>query len=108
MQSIMSTVSSLLDKVQTLLTGEAARFIGYGSALVIVGVVAVSNALGFTRFGADISLGDALIGATSAITFVITTVESIRHFVFSLNTVTTIKAEATPASDTDVAEQGNG
>lgn len=101
-QSIISAVQGLLDRAEAVLQGEPARFIGYGAAIVIVGVVGVSNALGVTRFGADISLTDALVDAGAASTFVITAIESIRHFV---SPVASIPA---PASDTDVAEQGNG
>lgn len=87
-------LSSLLDKVRLALTGEPARFIGYGSALVVVGVVAVANALGISRFGANLDLGSALVGTTAAIGTVTTLVESIRHFVYSPNTVTDLLTEA--------------
>jgi hypothetical protein len=87
------TPTDILDKVKNALTGETARFIGYGAAIVLVGLVAVLNALGVTRFGEGLSLTDALIGTTAAVTTVAGLVESIRHYVFSANTVNAIVEE---------------
>jgi TRAP-type C4-dicarboxylate transport system permease small subunit len=90
------TPSDLLDKADMLLKGEPARAIGYGAALVIVGVSLASNALGFTRIPA-VDLPTAVTDATFAIGTVVGLIESIRHFVYSQNTV---QAIATRAADT--------
>lgn len=83
----------LLDKAEDLLTQrEPARAIGYGAALVIVGVSLASNALGFTRIP-DIDLPTALGLATAGIGTVVAAVEGIRKFVFAPATVDSIIAE---------------
>ena len=74
------TPSELLDRATALLQGEPARAIGYGSALVIVGVSLVSNALGYTRIPA-VDLPTAIGLATAAIVTVTGVIESIRRFV---------------------------
>jgi hypothetical protein len=74
------TPSDILNKAEALLQGEPARAIGYGAALVIVGVSLVSNALGYTRIPA-IDLPTAVTDATFAIATVVGVIESIRHFV---------------------------
>lgn len=89
------TPSDLLDKADAALKGEPARFIGYGSALVIVGVVAAANALGYTRI-APIDLPTALAAATAAILTVTGVIESIRKFVYSPATVQAIIDENGP------------
>lgn len=89
----MSTASDIIDKADGLLKGEPARAIGYGSALVIVGVVAVANQLGITRFGGNIDLVTAVGLASAAIVTVTGVIESIRRFVFAPATVTAILAE---------------
>jgi hypothetical protein len=98
-KSTLDRAESLFDSVRTLLTGEAARFIGYGSAVVMVGFIAVANALGITRFGEGMSLTDALILTTAAITFVVGVIESIRKFVYSFNSVAAIAANAAVTGD---------
>jgi hypothetical protein len=100
--SLTDRFRSILDSARTLLTGEPARFIGYGAAVVIVGVIAISNALGFTRFGENISLSDALIGATAAIATLGGIIETIRRFVYSQNTVEAIAAVAAETGDATV------
>lgn len=74
------TITDLLDKAESLLQGEPARAIGYGAALVIVGVSLASNALGFTRIPA-VDLPTAVADATFAIATIVGVIESIRHFV---------------------------
>jgi len=118
MTALLAKLTDLLAKIDDLLSGEPARFIGYGAAIVIVGVVALANALGFTRLGADISLTDALTLAGVAIAFIVPAIETIRHFVTPLvaptlavgtpvlvagtgdtppaDAVVTLKADATP------------
>lgn len=86
------TLRDLLDKVDSLLSGEPARAIGYGAALVIVGVSLASNALGFTRIP-EVSLEGALAAAAIATTTVVTVIEGIRRSVYSPNSVDTIVAE---------------
>jgi hypothetical protein len=93
----MDKLRAILDKASYLLQGEPLRAIGYGTALVIVGVVAVANALGVTKFGASISLADALVLATTATGTLVTIVEGARRYVFSPNSVAEIVA-ATPAA----------
>lgn len=95
-------ISDILDKVRDALAGEPARFIGYGSALVVVGVVAAANALGITRFGEGISLTDALVGTTAAIATLAALVEAIRNAVYSPKTVAAI-VEAIPSATVDGA-----
>lgn len=72
--------SDLLDKAEASLKGEPARYIGYGSAVIVVGVTLASNALGFTRLPA-VDLATALGATTFASATVIGVIESIRHFV---------------------------
>lgn len=93
------TVNSILDKARgLLLQREPARAIGYGAALVIVGVVAVSNALGFSRFGENISLEGALVAAGTATTTVVSIVEFIRKLVYSPATVAEVVTNPPTAS----------
>lgn len=82
----IDTLRNIADKATALLQGEPARAIGYGAALVIVGVCAVSNALGYTRLP-EVDLTTALGLATAAIVTVTGIIESIRRFVFSPLTV---------------------
>jgi len=100
----LSIIDRILAKADDLLKGEVARAIGYGAALVVVLVVAISNAVGFTRFGDNIDITTALVGVGAAITMLVTLIESIRRYVFSANTVAAIQADPS----TDVSEQGNG
>lgn len=90
--------AALLDKARTILTGESARAIGYGGALVVVGVVALANALGLTQLGQNISVSDAFVLATTAITTLVGIIEGIRHYVFSANTVAAIAVKAPEAT----------
>lgn len=75
------SINGIADAATEALQGEPARFIGYGAAIVVVGVVAVSNYLGIARFGTNISLVDALVLTTAGVTTVTGIVESIRKFV---------------------------
>lgn len=79
--TLAARLSAILARADAALKGEPARFIGYGAAIVIVGVVAVANALGITRFGANIDLADALILAGLATSTIIGVIETIRRFV---------------------------
>ena len=74
------TITDILTKAEALLQGEPARAIGYGAALVIVGVSLASNALGFTRIP-EVDLATAVTDATFAIATIVGVIESIRHFV---------------------------
>lgn len=117
--TITERIASLLDAARRLLTGEPARLIGYGAAVVIVLVVAVANSLGFTQFGSNLSLESAVGLTTTALAVLVGLIETIRHYVYSPNTVQVIAAQSAatgvpvvpppPASDldTDVVE-GNG
>jgi hypothetical protein len=87
------TLNDLAAKAEALLTEkEPARAIGYGAALVILGVSLVSNALGFTRIPA-LDLPTAVGDATLAIGTVVGIVEGIRRFVYSPATVNAIVVE---------------
>lgn len=107
----MDKLRSLLDSADTLLTGEPARAIGYGAAIVVVGVVAISNALGYSRFGSGLDLTTAVGLTTTAVATVVGLVESIRHYVFSSNTVARMNLAASsqeagtidPATAADIA-----
>jgi hypothetical protein len=97
------TPSDILDKAEGLLKGEPARAIGYGAALVIVGVSLASNALGFTRIP-QVDLPTAVTDATLAIATIVGVIESIRRFVYSPATVDAIVAEQ---GNTDVPQDGD-
>lgn len=90
------TPTDLLDKAATLLKGEAARAIGYGAAVVIYLV-----ALAFDRIP-DMPPEDALTAATAAIVTVTGVIESIRHFVYSQNTVEVIAENAAITGDATI------
>ena len=81
------TIKDILDKVAELGTGEPARIIGYGGAVVIYIVAKVSGAI------PDQTPEEALALAGAELAVVASFVESIRHFVFSPNTVDAIVAE---------------
>lgn len=103
----MDKIKNLLDKIDGLLKGEAVRAIGYGAAAVVVAVVAVSNAVGYTRFGENIDINSAIILTTAAITTLTTLVEGIRRFVFSQNSVVAIAVKAdVQGADVALAEAG--
>ena len=88
LDAIVATGRVLLDEAETLLTQkEPARAIGYGSAAVIVVVVAIANALGFTKFGTNIDFGTALGLAGTGIVALTGIVEGIRHYVYAPQTV---------------------
>ena len=91
--ALTDSLRSLLDSAENLLTQrEPARAIGYGAALVLVGVSVASNALGFTRIP-NIDLPTALGLATAGIGTVVAAVEGIRKFVFAPATVDAIVAD---------------
>lgn len=92
-------INDLLDKARAALSGEPARFIGYGSAIVVVGVVAVANQLGITRFGSNLSLTDALVGSTAAIATLTGLVEAVRRAVYSPASVQVIATNAAASGD---------
>jgi hypothetical protein len=98
----MEKIKDILAKADAALTGEAARFIGYGSAIVLVALVALLNAFGVTHFGTGISLTDALIGTTAAIATLTGVVEAIRKNVYSQNTVQVIATNAAVTGDDTV------
>lgn len=76
----LDDLKGLLDKAEESLTGEPARFIGYGAAIVVVAVTLVSNALGFTRLPA-VDLPTALVLTGAATATVVTVIERIRSLV---------------------------
>lgn len=80
-------MTDLLNRARALLQGETLRAIVYGAAIVVWIVVGLSNALGFTRFGANISVTDALTQATAASVLL---TELARRFVYSPATVAAI------------------
>ena len=98
-------ITSILDKVRNALNGEPVRFIAYGSAIVVVAVVAVANAAGITRFGSDLSLGDALIGSTAAIATLSGLVEAVRRAVYSPNSVNDLVNDALDTGISPAADQ---
>lgn len=85
-------MSNILDRVSTVLTGEPARVIGYGGAVVVY-IVARATVI------PDVSFEDAIVQVTAAAAIVATFVESIRRIVYSPNTVEAIIVEL---------EEGNG
>jgi len=80
-------INNVLDKVEDIINGEPARVIGYGGAVIIY---LVAKAV---RFIPDQTPEMALTQAGSALLFVGTLVESIRHSVYSPNTVAAIVSE---------------
>lgn len=106
MDNLIAFIQKIGLQVQTLLTGEPARFIFYGAAFVIWAVVGLANHFGFTQLGPTISLTDSLLQATVAGGVL---VEVIRRYVFSQNSVVTIATNAyisgasNAARDADVA-----
>lgn len=88
------TPKDILDKAASLLQGEPARAIGYGAAIVIVGVIAVANQLGYTQLGSNIDLPTALGMATAAILTIGGVIETIRKFVTPVASL--------PAGDADL------
>jgi hypothetical protein len=104
----VATARDLVDAADRLLQGEPARFIGYGAALVIVGVVAVANQVGVTRFGENVDLGTSLGLATAAIVTVTGVIESIRKFVFSPATVADIVLTPPTAEGPIAAAEAEG
>lgn len=105
----ISLVTRILDTARDLLKGEPARAIGYGAAAAIYLV-----ALAFDRVP-DMTPEDALTAATAAIITITGVIETIRRFVYSVNTVEAIavaSAEAgtpvvpaPPASSDAVADE---
>lgn len=87
----MQSITELANRITTLLTGEPARFIFYGAAIVIWAVLGIANALGFTRLGPTIDLNDALTQATLAGALI---TELIRRYVYSPNTVNAVAVDS--------------
>jgi hypothetical protein len=83
--NIRAFVSALLAKVDSFLTTEPARLIGYGAAVVVFLVVQL---LGIVKPGLlpALSFEDAIGDAFAAIATLVILVESIRRFVFSPQT----------------------
>jgi hypothetical protein len=86
-------ISAILDKARAMLSGEPARAIGYGAAVVVYLVAKASGAI------ADVPLDQAVLQTTSAIAVVVSVIESIRRFVYSPASVTAIIEELDPVSD---------
>lgn len=83
------SISSILDKARFLLAGEPARAIGYGAAAVIYLVAMAFDVI------PDVTPEVALASAAAAIVTIGGVIESIRHFVFSANTVEAITEDLT-------------
>lgn len=79
-------MSAFMARVAGLLTGEPARIIGYGAAVIIWVVARLVGVI------PDQSPDQALESAVAAIAIVASIVESIRHLVYSPATVASIKA----------------
>jgi hypothetical protein len=92
-------MGALIARAEDALQGEPARFISYGAALVVWGVVLAAHALGYSTFAPGLSLDDALLDATAAQVFL---TEVVRHFVFSPATVAAAAAAAPDAQSTPV------
>lgn len=88
MTTPVEVVRRIADAARDALTGEPARAIGYGGAAIVYIVAAASGAI------PDVSPEQALVQATAALAVVAAVVESIRHVVYSPNTVAFIVAEA--------------
>lgn len=80
-------MSKVAEFLSNFLTGEPARAIGYGGGVILYFVAKASGSI------ADVSLDEALIQAASFIAIVAAFVESIRHYVYSENTVDAIIEE---------------
>lgn len=77
----MDQLRALLDKVEGVLSGEPARAIGYGAAVVIYLVAKASGKI------ADQSFDQAIISAGAGIGVVVGVIETIRRYVYSPATV---------------------
>lgn len=82
-QTLRSTIFAFLDKVDALLKGEPVRLILYSAAAVVYATVYVLNAMGVTKFGAELSFEAAVALTGAAITLLVLVVERVRMFVFS-------------------------
>lgn len=106
MNSIRSIVSSILDKVDTLLTSEPARMIGYGAAVLVYLIVRIVGELKpglVPQVGFDESVGLAF----SAIATLVILVESIRRFVYSPETyISDLSDESQAANEAAHLEEG--
>jgi hypothetical protein len=78
---------AVLDIARTLLTGEPARAIGYGAAVVIYLVAKVVGVI------PDQTFDQAVVEAVAAMAIVASVVETIRHYVYSPATVEYIVTE---------------
>ncbi len=83
-------MANILDTIRDLLAGEPARAIGYGGAAIVYLVAKASGTI------PDVTPEEALVQATAAIALAATFTETIRHFVYSPETVKAI-IEATNA-----------
>lgn len=86
------TATGVLDKADSILKGEPARIIGYGAAVVIYLVAKASGHI------ADQTPEQALVSGVAGVTTLIGVIESIRHFVFSPNSVEAIVTTPPTAS----------
>lgn len=77
MANLIDTAKALLDKLQGVLEGEPARFIGYGAGLIVYAVARAFDVI------PDVPLDVALAETAFYVTIVAAVVESIRHFVYS-------------------------
>jgi len=59
-------MNAILSRLSALIQGEPLRGIVYGAAVMVWIVVGVANAVGFTRFGPNLNIADALTQATAA------------------------------------------
>jgi hypothetical protein len=87
MNSVTDAIKRVLDGARNLLTGEPARVIGYGAAVVIY---LVAQAVGTIP---DQTFDEAILSAGAALAVIASVVETIRRYVYSPNTVEAIVAE---------------
>lgn len=88
---MVDRIIALARRIEAALTGEPARFIFYGAAIVVWAVLGIANAAGITQLGPRVDLTDALTQATLAGAFV---TELIRRYVYSPNTVNEIAVDS--------------
>lgn len=100
MNKVFDQVNALLAPVQDILTGEPARAIGYGAAAIIYVVAKLVGAI------PDQTPDQALASATAGIAVVVSVVESIRHYVYSPNTVQQLTPQGMSAGATPDANAG--
>lgn len=85
--NIIDAAQALTVRIEDILNGEPARAIGYGGAAIIYLVAKASGRI------PDVTPEEALAQAGAAAVVVASFVESIRHFVYSPNSVIEIASD---------------